>query len=405
MSHFKIYFWKIGSLATIIVLLTTALKPDWGFYGHRTINKLAVFTLPQEMLPLFKSNITYISEHAVDPDMRRYATKFEAVRHYIDIDQWDTIPFTKIPKDFNETVLRYGDLLMVNDIGDTSKIQLDWTMSLDSIPVKVGGETIIVKKTNLINFVREELMSKYYEGEMTTDILVFASWIKSKIANRRYTRIVLIDRFSEHGILPFYLEIAMNKLTSAFKAKDKMAILRNAADIGHYIGDAHVPLHTTTNYNGQLTDQIGIHAFWESRLPELFAEKEYDFFVGKAQYIADNKTYIWNIITKSHSYLKDVLEVEKKLSQTYPSDQQFCYDQRLNLTLRIQCKEYSKAYHEALYGMVEERMTSSIKAIGDVWYTCWINAGSPNLKNLNDGIVQEEKITADPNIKTREHEN
>lgn len=405
MSHFRIHFWTLSSIATVIILVILALKPDWGFYGHRTINKLAVFTLPQEMLPLFKKNITYISDHAVDPDMRRYATKHEAVRHYIDIDQWDTIPFTKIPRDFNEAILRFGDLLMVNDNGDTSKIQIDWTKTIDSLPVKIGSETIQVKKANLVNFVREELMSKYYDEEMTTDIMVFNSWIKSKRTNKRYTRIVLIDKFSDHGILPFYLEIAMNKLTYAFKAKDKNAILRNAADIGHYIGDAHVPLHTTTNYNGQFTDQLGIHAFWESRLPELFAEKEYDFFVGKAEYITDNKTYIWEIITKSHSYLKDVLAVEKKLSQTYPSDQQFCYDQRLNLTVRIQCKEYSKAYHEALFGMVEERMTSSIKAIGDIWYSCWINAGSPNLKNLNDGIFQEEKITADPNIKTREHEN
>jgi hypothetical protein len=44
--------------------------------------------------------------------------------------------------------------------------------------------------------------------------------------------------------------------------------------LGHYIGDAHVPLHTTSNYNGQKTNQHGIHGLWESRIPEqLFDER------------------------------------------------------------------------------------------------------------------------------------
>jgi hypothetical protein len=43
-------------------------KPDWGFFGHTLINRLAVYTLPDEMIGWYKPNIDYISEHAVDPD-------------------------------------------------------------------------------------------------------------------------------------------------------------------------------------------------------------------------------------------------------------------------------------------------------------------------------------------------
>lgn len=50
-----------------------------------------------------------------------------------------------------------------------------------------------------------------------------------------------------------------------------------SADIGHYIADANVPLHTSENYNGQLTGQEGFHGFWETRLPELFIGS-YSFF-------------------------------------------------------------------------------------------------------------------------------
>ena len=67
-------------------------------------------------------------------------------------------------------------------------------------------------------------------------------------------------------------------------------ILRISAEIGHYIGDAHVPLHTTENYNGQLSGQEGIHAFWESRLPEMFSD-EFDFFVGTSELYHESAVY------------------------------------------------------------------------------------------------------------------
>jgi hypothetical protein len=67
----------------------------------------------------------------------------------------------------------------------------------------------------------------------------------------------------------------LQRLTNAFREKDQARILKLSAEIGHYVADAHVPLHASTNHNGQLTGQEGIHAFWESRIPELLAEKEW----------------------------------------------------------------------------------------------------------------------------------
>jgi hypothetical protein len=66
----------------------------------------------------------------------------------------------------------------------------------------------------------------------------------------------------------------LNRLTRAFKEHDRERILRYSADLGHYIGDAHVPLHCTRNYNGQLSGQHGIHGFWESRKGDFILSKE-----------------------------------------------------------------------------------------------------------------------------------
>ena len=49
----------------------------WGFYAHKKINYYAVFLLPPEMMVLYKANIDFITEHAVDPDKRRYAVPVE----------------------------------------------------------------------------------------------------------------------------------------------------------------------------------------------------------------------------------------------------------------------------------------------------------------------------------------
>jgi hypothetical protein len=92
------------------------------------------------------------------------------------------------------------------------------------------------------------------------------------------------DTLQAYGIVPWWLQIMIYRLTDAFKEKNQSKILKLSAEIGHYIADSHVPLHASTNHNGQYTDQKGIHGFWESRIPELLAEKEWDFFIGKAEY-------------------------------------------------------------------------------------------------------------------------
>ena len=74
------------------------ITPDWGFFAHRRINRLAILTLPPEMMIFFKPNIDWISDHATDPDMRRYSTTFEAPRHYIDLDNYGEAPFDGLPR-------------------------------------------------------------------------------------------------------------------------------------------------------------------------------------------------------------------------------------------------------------------------------------------------------------------
>ena len=61
---------------------------------------MAVFTLPSELMGFYKKHLDFITEEAVAPDKRRYASKFEAVRHYIDLDHWGEAPFDSLPRNW-----------------------------------------------------------------------------------------------------------------------------------------------------------------------------------------------------------------------------------------------------------------------------------------------------------------
>jgi hypothetical protein len=181
--------------------------------------------------------------------------------------------------------------------------------------------------------------------------------------------------------------------------------------MGHYLGDAHVPLHTTRNYNGQLSNQVGIHAFWESRIPELFADERYDFWVGTAQYFHDPEAFFWQTVLNSHHLVDSVLHIEQRLSKFFPAAQQYAWEEKNGQSIRTQSRQYAAAYEQALDGMVEAQMQKAIRALASAWYTAWVDAGKPDWKawkqritelQVNDSLVRETKHL--PRHKTREHE-
>jgi len=189
------------------------------------------------------------------------------------------------------------------------------------------------------------------------------------------------DSVLAHGIVPWHIQTMMYRLTEAFKAKDIQKILKYSADLGHYIGDCHVPLHATSNYNGQKTNQYGIHALWESRLPELF-NADYNLFTGLALYQEHPVTATWHAFEQSFALVDSVLKTERIVSGKFTDDLKYAFEVKGNTTVKVYAKDFCTAYHEALGNMVEERMRASIVMLGSFWYTCWVNAGQPDLPDM-----------------------
>ena len=200
------------------------------------------------------------------------------------------------------------------------------------------------------------------------------------------------DTLNANGIVPWWVQTMLFKLTTAFKEKNQAKILKLSAEIGHYIADAHVPLHTSSNHNGQFTGQRGIHGFWESRVPELLSEKQWDFFIGKAAYIKNPGDFIWKRILESALASDSVLKFEKELTNNFPSDQKYAFEQRNGITIRQYSSAFTIAYDLKLKGMVERRFRQSVFAVASFWYTAWINAGQPDLKQLSNKELSEEDL-------------
>ncbi|GAA3934066.1 zinc dependent phospholipase C family protein [Hymenobacter algoricola] len=290
-----------------LLLLLPHQPRAWGFFGHRLINRLAVFTMPPEMIGFYKTNIDYLTENATRPDSRRAVVPGEAPRHFLDVDAYGDSALTRLPHSWADAVARYGE-----------------------------------------------------------------------------------DSLLRHGIVPWQVARMKYQLTEAFRSRDADNILRLSADMGHYIADACVPLHTTRNYNGQLSGQRGIHGFWESRLPEMLSAN-YDFFVGPATYLENPTETIWQVVGRSHAAVDSVLRFEQQLTATFSDDRKYGFEERGNATVRVYSRDFSTEYHQRLNGQVERQLRLAVHLVSSYWYTCWVDAGQPDLDQLPKTASESEK--------------
>jgi hypothetical protein len=388
-------------LCAIVALLLTATTawsirptwphdsdPTWGFFAHKRINRLAVLTLPPEMMVFFKKNIDFVSDHAVDPDMRRYASKQEGPRHFIDLDMYGQPPFDALPRQWLDALVLHTDIWVVSTTGDTVQLLGD----KEPVPEEAAPQ--------YRKWFARHIMPHVYDDDTSLPIDSLNAFLAANgIVRERPAAAFFTERLTEHGILPWNLQRFQRNLTEAFRQRDGRRILKLSAEIGHYIGDAHVPLHTCSNYNGQKTNQHGIHGFWESRIPELFADETYDYFVGKPEYINRTDDWFWQTAFDSHSMVDSVLTFEKMLRHSFPADRQMCPDTRLGVVGLMPCREFASAYQNALDGMVERRMRAAIHAVSSAWFTAWVDAGQPDLSNLSVEAAGQEEMEAEKQMR------
>ncbi len=341
---------------------------DWGFYAHKQINYLATFTLPEPLFGFYKEHIHFIKNEAIAPDQRRRMLPNEDIKHYIDIDHWEKeLPLDTLPKDLWEAVYKHS-------VWETT-IQKEKV--IDSFPFAQIQEIFEVDSSELSNQFRKAFYkhSDYHNFEIQDSFF---------LSNQKFQ---IIDNFSTYGIAPYNIEQSIHLLTKAFVEKDVYKIIKRSADLGHYLADIHVPLHTTSNYNGQLTNQKGIHSLWETQVPELFFEN-YNLFTGQASYSNDIKELVWQTVTESHQLVNKTLAAEMLTKAELKPEHIKCFEDRKNRTIWKYCDKFVEKYNSNINNAPEERLKDAIQTIGSIWLTCWVNAGQPDPKTFQKNSLE-----------------
>ena len=175
--------------------------------------------------------------------------------------------------------------------------------------------------------------------------------------------------------MPWAILNTTDSLQAAFENNNLHKAMLLAADLGHYIGDSHMPLHITRNYNGQYTGQYGVHSRYESNLIQRFQDQIiYDG--DSLQYIDNIPNYIFNMIYDNYLYVDSVLAADAAAKAFAGNTNSTAYYNKF--------WELSKNFTIGLFKKASYRLTCVI-------YTAWINAGGSSTGNseINNNLLSD----------------
>ncbi len=174
------------------------------------------------------------------------------------------------------------------------------------------------------------------------------------------------DAFFKNGQLPWVIQDRWKDLVEAFQIGDRDKVAFATAILGHYVADAHVPLHSTRNHDGGETGQKGVHSRWESGLVERYVV-EANLNVRPAKLDPEVMAAPWKWLRDSYGLAPNVLASDKTADRTSPGDRRGARrDSAYWLIFWAEQKD-----------TVKRQLEQSADDLGDLVYTAWVRAGKP----------------------------
>jgi hypothetical protein len=165
------------------------------------------------------------------------------------------------------------------------------------------------------------------------------------------------------GTLPWVTDSTYKALVQNFKAKNWEQAKITASDLGHYVGDGFMPLHISGNYNGQLSDQTGIHSRYEGTMINKYID-QISFITSGIKKVTDIQSTIFRYLYSNHSYVGLLLQADHRAFEQAG-------------------KQYNGTYYENLWGTTNwftiRLLQESSKTLASFIYTAWIEAGRPKI--------------------------
>jgi len=165
------------------------------------------------------------------------------------------------------------------------------------------------------------------------------------------------------GTLPWRVDKYFQKTVSAMKADDWEEAMLAAANLSHYLADAHVPLHLTYNYDGQYTGNYGVHGRFDTELPKrVLKHAELSPKAAKVEpEMAEAAEFVFSIIPDAYVWIDNILWADS-LASAGRDD----YDE-----------VYYGRFQELIGSLAYERMNKAAHNIACIWLSAWVEAGKP----------------------------
>ncbi|MDR3609030.1 MAG: T9SS type A sorting domain-containing protein [Ignavibacteriaceae bacterium] len=196
------------------------------------------------------------------------------------------------------------------------------------------------------------------------DIDIYPEFVANDSINRDYNAFVALHGSSAvitNGVLPWAIIQWKDSLTDAFRQLNWHSAMMLAADIGHYVGDGHQPLHCTENYDGAMTNQSGVHSRYETTLVGQY-QTSIVYAPSTATYVSDVSSYVFNFIYLTNKYVDSTL---------YGDSVAHAFAGSTSGTV------YLQKYWDLCGNQIIQMMKTASRSVADLIYTAWIDAGSP----------------------------
>ncbi|MGA2622978.1 MAG: S1/P1 nuclease [Bacteroidota bacterium] len=165
------------------------------------------------------------------------------------------------------------------------------------------------------------------------------------------------DIVTSRGILPWAIAATVDSLTAQL-ARHNGNAQETASDLGHYVGDAHQPLHCTADYNPN-----GMHSRYETTMIDMYVS-QLSVHQDSIQYVSSPLDFAFDFIYHSNS-LASTLAYADRMAEVSSG-----WDGTLNPPA---------AYYSELWLRVGTLTLDQIQratvALASLWYTAWVNAG------------------------------
>ncbi len=164
------------------------------------------------------------------------------------------------------------------------------------------------------------------------------------------------ERVKDNGTNPWATAWVYDSLVVQLRRGDWNRAKLTAADLGHYVGDAHQPLHATWNYNPG-----GLHSRYETTmLSNSYFLSQLFITPDSVRYVGDRINFAFGYILHSNSYVDTLLQAD-------------------SYARALSGGNYNATYYNALWlktrAITLEQVQSATKGIASLWYSAWIDAG------------------------------